>query len=106
MHMAVCGDVLTAGGTAVMTLEGAPASSQVFFAIGTTSAPTPFKGGMLVPVPVLLVVSIVSDANGALSIPVSGGGGPASVVIQAVAPDGSQPFGFALSNAIQFDFLP
>jgi hypothetical protein len=106
MAMEVCGDPLASGGTATLSIEGAPASSTVFIPIGLNASPTPFKGGTLVPVPVLLVVSVPADAGGNVSLPIPGGQGPVSVVIQAAAADGALPGGFALSNALQLDFLP
>lgn len=106
MVIEACGDVLATGGTSLLSLTGAPVSSPIFFPMGTSNLPTPFKGGTLVPVPFLLIVQVASDADGAFSIPLAGGEGPLSLVLQAVAPDGTLPGGFALSNALQLDFLP
>jgi len=106
MAIEACGDVLATGGTSLLSLTGAPVSSPIFFPMGTSNLPTPFKGGTLVPVPFLLIVQVASDADGAFSIPLAGGQGPLSLVLQAVAPDGSLPGGLALSNALQLDFLP
>ena len=104
--IAACGAPLATGGTAELTLEGAPASSPVFLVVGLAGSPTAFKGGTLVPSPILLTVVVASDAAGTFSSLVPGGGGPFSVVLQAVSPDGSLPGGFALSNALQLAFLP
>ena len=47
------------------------------------------------------------DANGNLYFPnVPGGGGPFTAYYQVVAEDGSLPQGYAISNALQLDFLP
>ena len=74
--------------------------------IGLASAPTAFKGGTLVPVPLLTIFTVVTDPGGSFASPVPGGGGAFSIVLQAVSPDGSLPGGYALSNALRLDFLP
>lgn len=104
--LAVCGDVLVSGGTAELTLTGAPASSPAFLVVGLTAAPTPFHGGSLVPVPILFLKPFPTDATGSLSLPVPGGGGPVDLVMQFVTPDASQPLGFSLSNALLVEILP
>lgn len=106
LSLEVCGDPLASGGSATLSIEGAPPTSSVYIAVGLAASPTPFKGGTLVPVPVLLLLSLPSDGSGSASIPIAGGLGPASVVIQAAAPDVTLPEFFALSNALQLDFLP
>jgi hypothetical protein len=104
--LAICGDALGSGGAATLSVEGAPAFGAVYLAVGVNLGAVPFKGGTLVPVPVLLAVPLVADGTGALALPLHGGGGPATAYVQAIVPDGAQPAGFALSNALQVELLP
>jgi hypothetical protein len=105
--MSICGGApLAKGYTATLSITGAPANAAVYMFVGLTSTPTPFKGGTLVPVNYLLLVPLVTNGSGALTIPgVQGGGGPLSVYIQAVIADGSQAAGFAFTNAVRLDLL-
>jgi hypothetical protein len=68
--------------------------------------PVPFKGGTLIPVPIALLFSVPADASGNVTLPVPGGGGPATLFLQAVVPDAAQVQGFVISNALQVDPLP
>jgi hypothetical protein len=104
--LSICGDALGSGGTAILSAEGAPAFAPVYLVVGVDPGAVPFKGGLLVPVPVLLVVPLVADGTGVLALPFHGGGGPVTAYVQAVVPDGAQPAGFALSNALQVELLP
>ncbi|MHC5211789.1 MAG: hypothetical protein ACYTG2_13805 [Planctomycetota bacterium] len=106
VSLSICGEALAAGGTATLSLEGAPAFAPVFLAVGVNLGPTPFKGGTLVPVPLLLTLPFVADGSGGLVLPVPGGSGPLTVYLQAVVSDGGQPLGYALSNALQVELLP
>lgn len=106
MSVSVCGDALAAGGSATLEVASAPASATAFLVLSTTATPVPFKGGTLVPVPVLAVLALPTDAAGGASLHVPGGGGPFTAYAQAAAPDGSQPKGYALSNALELSFLP
>jgi len=106
VSLTVCGDELASGGTAQLQLTGAPASAVGWLVASATAAPTPFKGGLLVPVPIQLLLPVVTDGAGQLALPVPGGGGPVDVVVQAVFVDTAQPAGFDLSNAVELEFLP
>jgi hypothetical protein len=106
VSLSVCGDALAAGGTATLSLGGAPAFAPVFLAVGVNFGPTAFKGGTLVPVPLLLTLPFAADGAGSLTLPVPGGGGPLTAFLQAVVSDGAQPAGYALSNALQIELLP
>src|SRR6187399_521544 len=56
--LSVCGDDLThAGSLATLQLEGAPANQPLVLVLSLTAGAAPFKGGTLVPVPILLLVS-------------------------------------------------
>jgi hypothetical protein len=105
-RLSVCGNALDACGFAVLELSGAAPSAPLFLPFALLSTPTPFKGGTLVPVPVLLAVPLVAGGAGSLALPLHGGGGPVTAYVQAVVPDGAQPAGFALSNALQVELLP
>jgi len=95
-----CGDDLTQPGShGVLALEGAASLSPLFVVASLTSAPTPFKGGTLVPVPPMIVLQgLLTDAVGGFTLDVPGGSGaPVHVFVQAVVPDAGQ---YQLSNAI------
>jgi hypothetical protein len=59
-----------------------------------------------VPVPVQIAVLVTVSGAGQISVPLSGGSGPAQLVVQAVVLDPAQSLGFALSNAVMMEFLP
>lgn len=105
--MSICGGApLAKGYTATLAITGGPANAAVYMFVGLTSTPTPLKGGTLVPVNYLLLVPLVTNGSGALTIPgVQGGGGPVSVYLQAMIADGSQAAGFAFTNAVRLDLL-
>lgn len=105
--LTLCGDMLASGGTADLTLTGAPPNAPLWYAVGLTNNPTPFKGGQLVPVPWLGLVAATADANGDHQIAtIPGGSGPFTLYIQAVISDPAQSQNFALSNALAADFQP
>jgi len=105
--LTLCGGDLSTGTSADLLLTGGPAFSQAFLIVGLTNAPTPVKGGMLVPNPSTLVVLLSTDGDGAISIPgIQGGNGPASFYLQCVLMDGNQAQGFGFSNALKVNLLP
>jgi hypothetical protein len=104
--LTVCGAALASGSNATLQLVGAKPSSAGALVVSLSVEPTPFKGGLLVPVPPQFVLPITVSAAGQLTLPVAGGGGPAELAVQAVIADPSQPGGFALSNAVLLEFLP
>jgi hypothetical protein len=102
-----CGDPLAAGGTGVIQLLNAASHTTAFLAVSLTQGAAPFKGGTLVPVPVLVLLTFTTDAAGKFVLPgVPGGGGPLSIYLQCASVDASQPQGFALSNAVKLQLLP
>ena len=105
--LVVQGGDLSAGTTADVRLTGAAPNALAWIAVGNSNNPTPALGGTLVPVPVAYVVSGVTDANGAwiLGDAVVGGGGPATIYIQAVYMDAAIPTGFGFSNAVAINIL-
>ena len=105
--LAVCGGDLSTGTTADVTLTGAATSQPLWLAVGTTSSPTPLFGGMVVPVPTSFLIAAATDALGEYSlVGFAGGGGPATLFVQAIYMDPAQALGFGISNAVQADFLP
>ncbi len=106
-HLMVAGGDLSAGTTADLTLSGVSAFGQAFLLAGVVGAPTPLKGGTLVPVPVLLVQPLVAGSAGTKIIPaIPGGGGPLAIYVQSVHHDAALPGGFGFSNAVRIDLLP
>lgn len=100
MTLSVCGGDLTqAGAEATLTLTGATPSSTVFLPVGLMAAPTPFRGGTLVPVPWARLVPLATNAAGDLSLTVPGSGGPpVPVYIQVIDPVGGN---YDFSNALE-----
>lgn len=105
-QLSICGQPLDSGNSATLTLENAAPSSLAVLFLGLSSNPTSFKGGQLVPVPVFRQVVMSTDINGEISFAVPGGSGPISVYAQYGIADASQPFGAALSNAVELVFGP
>ena len=106
MSISLCGESLQTGGSGQLSLDGALPSATVFLALGFGNNPTSFKGGTLVPVPFELLLPVQADGAGHLELLVPGGGGPLTVFAQAASADPSQPFGYALSNALQIELGP
>jgi photosystem II stability/assembly factor-like uncharacterized protein len=105
--LSVCGGDLSSGTTADLQLTGAPPLGIAFLVAGLSAAPTPFKGGLLVPVPVLLAPALVVGPDGGVVVPdLPGGGGPLSYYVQAACTAPAQPGVFSLSNALRIDLLP
>jgi hypothetical protein len=105
--LSVCGGALGSGDSADLLLTGAPTNTPAWLLASTGFAPTPFKGGTLVTLPIQYVVPLVTDGVGTASLPgIAGGGGPFDVYLQAVIVDAGQPQGFGLSNAVLLEFLP
>ncbi len=107
MALSICGGDLSTGTTADLLVTGGPSNALAYAFVGFTLDPTPVAGGQIVPVPPTAVKVFGTDADGEIFLPgIPGGGGPFSVYVQVVAEDGGQPFGYAISNAVQADFLP
>ncbi|MGQ0552716.1 MAG: hypothetical protein ACT4PU_05805 [Planctomycetota bacterium] len=106
-ELSVCGGDLSSGTTADLLLADAPAFTTAWLVAGLVNGPVSFKGGLLVPVPVLNVVVLGTDGAGQATLAgIPGGGGPLSVYLQAIITDGGQPAGVGLSNAVRLDLLP
>lgn len=89
--------------TTLSLTQAFPSANAVLFA-GLTNSPTPFKGGFLVPVPFLAMVSVVTDVTGALSFPFAWPTGLPSTTnlyFQYAISDFTAVKGTSLSNALQ-----
>lgn len=96
----LCGQPLDTGNTATLWVANAPSQAPALLLLGLAQNPTPFRGGTLVPLPVADAYLVMTDQAGSFSTSVAGGGGPATVFVQAVIGDGGQPFGVGLTNAL------
>ncbi|MDE0895487.1 MAG: hypothetical protein OSB10_02770, partial [Planctomycetota bacterium] len=67
-----------------------------------SSLPTQILGTTVVPFPITYVIALTTDATGELTVPVPGGGGSATLVVQAFQ-FGVTPIS---SSAIKVDFKP
>jgi hypothetical protein len=106
MTIGLCGQALCIGSGAVFTVAGGPPFTQAWMLMGLDANPTPFKGGTLVPLPIVAMLPLPLDGLGGLAIPVPGGSsvGPLDVYVQLGAQDGSQPKGVVLSNVLRVEF--
>lgn len=106
--LTMCGGDLSTGTSADLELVGAAPNAATFFLFSTQSNPTPFGGGTLLPFPVELIVSSVTDAQGQAAITNIAGGSAAPVTVnaQAVYIDFSETEFLGLSNAIGAQFQP
>jgi len=101
--LSICGDELTAAGSAAtLALDGVPPATPLYLVLGAVNAPTPLKGGVLVPTPPLLVVpGLFAGPSGSLAFTVHGGdGAPVTLYLQAVA---AAVGGAQFSNAVQLE---
>jgi len=95
---------LLAGSPVSITLANAKASSPALLFVGLSSLPTPFKGGTLLPVPMLLSLGLTTSVAGGFTLPLTW---PAavpsgfSVVYQSAIQDAAAVKGVALSNGLQ-----
>ena len=95
---------LLAGSPGALFVGGAQPSSPISLLVSLASTPTPFKGGTLHTVPLLLHVDLSSDAEGAATIPfVWPLGMPSGLTLwyQAGLLDPGAPSGIGLTNALR-----
>jgi hypothetical protein len=105
--LSVCGDVLSAGGSADLAIVGMPPATTVFLGASTFSNPTPFLGGVVVPFPAQFLFTFASDAAGELHVPIFGGTPvPIDFYVQGAYLDASLPAGVGLTNAVRIEYLP
>ena len=107
LALQTCGQALAGGGTADLLVTGAPPSALTWLVVGPTLNPTPAPRRPGRPRP----------RNGPLPLhrrPLRPAPAPeplgrrraADALRQTVVVDGGLPAGFAISNALQVDFLP
>lgn len=97
---------LAPGSAAVVLLENAPALAPAALFLGLTQSSFMFKGGTLVPVPLLLQLDLTTNASGGITLPfvtplgVTG----LSIYLQCAMADASASLGVGLSNAMEAVF--
>lgn len=103
----VCGGDLSSGDDAVLQVFNAPASSPAVLLVSASAQPVyfPLLHADLVALPPILALALTTDVQGRLSVPVTGGGGPATLVVQALVADGS-PTLAQVTNAVEVTLLP
>jgi hypothetical protein len=93
--------VLQAGEAFGVELDHAAPAAAAALVVGSTQANLPFKGGVLVPTPTIVVSGLVTDAAGALALDGTWpAGATGAFVLQAWIVDAGGPHGFAASNAL------
>jgi len=102
--LSVCGPPLSSGNVGSLDIDSAPANAPglILYALG--ASPTPLLGGTLVPSPILGFINVVTDGNGAVSLPAVGGLGAFTVYLQGLV--GDTGGGVVFTNAIEVEFLP
>jgi len=90
--------------SSILHLQNAQASAAALMFVGLGVGAAPFKGGVVVPSPVLLTLNLATGANGKIDLPlVLPPGLPAGVLVafQYGIQDAGAIHGVALSNALQ-----
>ncbi len=105
-NLRVCGDRLNENGQSTLTFESGMPNVPTFLAIALSADPLPFAGGALVPeLPFLVFLTLVTDAQGRIVLPIEGGlapfGVPYSLYMQFIA--AGNP-GWELSNGVALAF--
>jgi hypothetical protein len=106
LTLSLCGPPMATGASNDLDITGAPPFAPIFLLLSLSSNPTPFEGGMLVPIPILTVLNFAADGAGEFHVTAPGGNGPLTLYMQAVAPDSSLSFGYAMSNALEVVLAP
>ncbi len=86
-----------------LRISGAPALAPTSLVVGVVSLLAPFKGGVLVPDPLLIVAGLSTDGDGALVLPSTwptGLGPGVTLLIQAWFVDAGAPAGLSSTNGI------
>jgi len=99
------GDLLVGTSGSLSLAEAAP-SSPALMLVSTTISPAPFKGGSLLPVPVLLTLVVPSDSMGGSLMPRTywpSGLSGVSLSFQSAILEIAAVKGVALSNALCAD---
>ncbi len=92
---------LTPSSSADIRLENASTDSVAILFAGLSEGSAPFKGGTLVPVPILLSINLVTDSAGEFVLPfvVPTGASGVDVYLQTAIADPTASQGASLSNA-------
>jgi len=104
MVFSICGDPLNeGGGVATMELSGAVANQPLYIPLALAAGTVPFKGGTLVPFPLLIMVSgLMTDGAGEFTAPINGSAGAdLHVYMQCIVKNGSV---YEFSNALNVVF--
>jgi len=102
-HLAGAG-TLAAGSAGSLSLTLARPSSTAVLFISLASTPTPFKGGILIPVPVVLTLNLFTNGSGGIVLPFvwpSGMPPETSIYFQYAIQDAAAVQGVALSNGLK-----
>jgi hypothetical protein len=86
-----------------LALTGALPASAVHLVVGVAVAELPFKGGVLVPTPDLVLSGLPTDAAGSFTLQTDWpAGAPSGLVLlfQSWVQDAGGPQGFAATNAL------
>ena len=86
-------------------MDAAPSAPGALF-LSTSSTPTPFKGGTLLTVPILLTLPLSTDASGEIVLPWTAwpsGLSGVNLFFQFAIQDAAAVKGVALSNALGAD---
>ncbi|RKY18546.1 MAG: hypothetical protein DRQ55_13105 [Planctomycetota bacterium] len=94
---------LTVGSPAVILMENGPPLAPAALFLGLVEGAAAFKGGTLVPVPILLQLDLVTDASGGLTLPFGTPAGLSGLpaYLQVAMADATATKGVALSNAME-----
>jgi len=105
-ELSVCGTPLVAGGQALLRVRCAPPGATLMLFVGAVSPPLFVKGEAFVPYPILLQLTFTASAKGEVLLSFGSPGVSATIGMQAVVVDPTQPKGLDFTNAVQVDFLP
>lgn len=95
---------LLAASSGSLEMSHAAESAPALLVVGLLEMPTPFKGGTLLPVPILLPLLLQTTGTGALSVPFTWPAGVPSgfeLLYQIAVQDAAAPQGVALSNGLK-----
>ena len=94
---------LEGGSTGSLELGNAAPSTLCVVFLSPTASPAPFKGGLLVPGPLLIQFQLLTGPTGSLSLPFTwptGIGPGVELVLQLALADAAAIHGVALSNGL------
>jgi len=94
---------LAPGSSWSLAFDGALPGAPSWLVLGAAELSAPFKGGVLVPAPDLVVLGLATDAAGAFALPATwpaGGERGLDVVVQLWSEGGGGPVGWSASNGV------